>query len=30
MPLTLASFDDFIRDAGGWGELVKISGATAE
>jgi hypothetical protein len=31
MPLTVAAFDDFIRnDAGRWAELVKISGAKAE
>jgi tripartite-type tricarboxylate transporter receptor subunit TctC len=31
MPLTVAAFDDFIRnDSGRWAELVKISGAKAE
>jgi hypothetical protein len=30
-PLTVAAFDDFIRnDSGRWAELVKISGAKAE
>jgi tripartite-type tricarboxylate transporter receptor subunit TctC len=31
LPLTVAAFDDFIRnDSGRWAELVKISGAKAE
>ena len=31
MPLTVAAFDDFIRDdSGRWAELVKVSGAKAE